>query len=200
MPQECVKLDAGGHVGHMGEILPVYGYYGTQQVAAARILEEGFQASENKYDWLGGGVYFWQDAPTRAWRWAEEHHRDTAAVVQATIHLDDCMDLLDMPAWTESLRQAYDAVQNTYERAGEKLRDQVVGRAHWLDCAVVNLAVKLLARQGMMIRVVRGAFREGVEIYPTSAFFTKTHVQISVIDRGLIREPQRLAPKEEIDT
>jgi len=38
----------------------------------ARLLLQGdsFHASENPYDWLGKGVYFWESDPVRAYQWA----------------------------------------------------------------------------------------------------------------------------------
>ena len=39
--------------------------------AAIEIIESGFKPSNNDYDWLGEGVYFWQDAPIRAKQWAQ---------------------------------------------------------------------------------------------------------------------------------
>ena len=54
-----------------------------------------FQLSRNDYDWLGDGVYFFQDGLLRAWQWARERHGDEAAVIGAEIRLVDCMDLLD---------------------------------------------------------------------------------------------------------
>jgi hypothetical protein len=48
----------------------VYGYHGTSRTKAANILKQGFLASDNDYDWLGTGIYFFQDAPIRATQWA----------------------------------------------------------------------------------------------------------------------------------
>ena len=48
----------------------VTGYHGTRKDAAERILAEGFKKSENDWEWLGHGVYFWQDGPARAKEWA----------------------------------------------------------------------------------------------------------------------------------
>src|SRR5579863_9508112 len=49
----------------------VVGYHGTSATHAEVIVREGlFQPSENDYDWLGHGIYFWEEAPCRAWRWA----------------------------------------------------------------------------------------------------------------------------------
>jgi hypothetical protein len=34
---------------------------------ARKIVVSGFRISSNDWDWLGDGVYFFQDAPLRAW-------------------------------------------------------------------------------------------------------------------------------------
>ena len=69
----------------------------------ADIIErEGFRLSQNDYDWLGDGVYFFQDGLFRAWQWARDRHGDDAAVIGADIRLVDCMDLLGV-SWNEVL-------------------------------------------------------------------------------------------------
>jgi hypothetical protein len=44
----------------MDKTLIVHGYHGTSQTKAANILKYGFLASDNDYDWLGTGIYFFQ--------------------------------------------------------------------------------------------------------------------------------------------
>ncbi|MGB5637309.1 MAG: hypothetical protein WBM44_25005 [Waterburya sp.] len=58
------------------EPLEVYGYHGTSLSAAQKIIEQGFNFSINDYDWLGTGVYFFQDAPLRASSWASFRYPD----------------------------------------------------------------------------------------------------------------------------
>jgi hypothetical protein len=56
------------------------------------------KVSENDYDWLGTGIYFWEFGPDRAMAWAEELHgrypkRVTKpAVLGAVIQLGTCLD------------------------------------------------------------------------------------------------------------
>lgn len=51
-------------------------YHGCDASVAKRILEDDtFKKSQNKYDWLGEGVYFWEYGADRARRWATEHTR-----------------------------------------------------------------------------------------------------------------------------
>jgi hypothetical protein len=49
------------------------GYYGCDRNLAGRIVvgETELKPSENAWDWLGHGIYFWEDSPARALRWAE---------------------------------------------------------------------------------------------------------------------------------
>jgi hypothetical protein len=55
----------------MSETIWVYGYHDTNVERASAIVEAGFKPSNNEYDWLGRGIYLWQDAPKRAWQWAQ---------------------------------------------------------------------------------------------------------------------------------
>ncbi|HVC32111.1 MAG TPA: hypothetical protein VNL16_01240 [Chloroflexota bacterium] len=122
------------------------GYHGTSATAAASILRDGYRFSRNEYDWLGDGVYFWQDAPQRAWQWAKEHHGPNAAVIRSLIRLDDCMDLLDIH-WTRVLTDVYDSFLSQMKRANLPLPRQTRA-AHRLDRAVINYAVGILSAQG----------------------------------------------------
>ena len=67
--------------------IEVYGYHGTSQTKAASILENGFLASDNDYDWLGTGIFFFQDAPIRAKQWAIEQHPNSAIFDLAHIQI-----------------------------------------------------------------------------------------------------------------
>src|SRR5438132_13919141 len=103
--------------------MPIRGYHGTSTEGAASILREGFRVSRNPYDWLGDGVYFWQDAPRRAWEWAAERYGERAAVVGALIRPDGCMDLLDI-YWSRTLTDTYNAYLSQTKRAGLQLPRQ----------------------------------------------------------------------------
>src|SRR5712691_7761740 len=120
----------------MSAIVPVTGFHGTSAASAERIMNSGFTISRNEWDWLGDGVYFFQDAPIRAWRWAREHYSDSAAVVGAEIRLEDCMDLLDV-RWSSVLAETYDRFVEKMKESRVPLPRQTSG-AHRLDRAVIN--------------------------------------------------------------
>ena len=144
------------------------------------ILESGFQLSQNPYDWLGDGVYFFQDASERAWEWARESYGEEAAVIGAEIRLVECLDLLDIK-WTKVIAEAYNQFLDHYKRSGLNLPRQTSG-AHRLDREVINYAVGVWAEKGIIFRCVRASFSEGHPVYPDSALHQRSHVQIAVRD------------------
>lgn len=155
------------------------GYHGTSAEAAQAIMLEGFKLSRNRYDWLGDGVYFFQDGHARARTWAQERWPD-AAVTEVGIELEDCLDLLD-PAWFEVISNAFDAVVAAYAARGQPLPRQH-GLVHGMDRVVINYACTLLEQEGMRVASVRGAFQEGRPAFPGSALTCLAHVQIAVRD------------------
>ena len=173
----------------MADPIRLRGYHGTSIEVADAILREGFRLSRNEPDWLGDGVYFFLNAPGRAWDWARDRHGSNAAVIGSTIRLEDCMNLLE-PQWSSVLAEAYDSFLKQLKRAKSPLPVQTSG-AHRLDRAVINYTVGILAEQGIKIRVVQEAFREGKPIYPNSALFNLSHVQIAVRDTSLIERSWR---------
>jgi hypothetical protein len=55
----------------------VIGYHGCDLRVARKVLsgKDDFRPSENAWDWLGHGVYFWEDSRLRAEQWAQEESR-----------------------------------------------------------------------------------------------------------------------------
>src|SRR5438477_2600821 len=81
----------------------VTGYHGCDAAVAAKVLAGRVQLnpSNNPYDWLGQGIYFWEHGPQRAREWASEQANLSGAkikepsVLGARINLGECLDLLD---------------------------------------------------------------------------------------------------------
>jgi hypothetical protein len=172
----------------------IEGFHGTTLVAAESIVRNGFKHSEKDYDWLGDGVYFWQDGPYRAreWalKWAVRHYGGEAAVVGAKVNLErsTLMDLIDIQ-WWDRLRTFYEKYLEYCTRTGKGIPKQEADRlsgAHRLDRAVVNYAIDFCRKMGDSITAVRAAFIEGKLVYPSSAFYDRAHVQIAVREGGLI--------------
>lgn len=172
----------------------VYGYHGCSVATAEGLLGGGvpFKISENAYDWLGAGVYFWEYGLDRAWRWAKEFHADEPAVVGAHIQLGDCFDLLDT-RFTDILKELAPIYAESINASGVSLPKNKGKqlKMRYLDCAVVNWSLKFLASQGQNYQSVRCAFLEGAPVYDDGAgakseIFLETHIQIAIRDQSCI--------------
>jgi hypothetical protein len=158
------------------------------------VLSEGFKVSKNSYDWLGDGVYFWQDAPRRAAEWARSLHGGDIAVIGASIEPREFINLLDTD-WMGWLAEVHDQYVTEQKSAGNPLPIQV-GGAHRLDRAVINFGVEILEADGIKVGGVIGAFSEGRPVFPNSTLFDLGHVQIAVRDLSLITDCRILSDNE----
>jgi hypothetical protein len=172
----------------MDNSLTIYGYHGTSQARAANILKHGFLASDNDYDWLGTGIYFFQDAPIRAKQWATKQHPNDPAVLRAVIDLDNCIDLFDI-GWQPLLKSLYNPFVEQWRTTNQPLprQDPDRSKAHRLDCSFLNYSIELLSRQDLLIESVRAAFMEGERLFPDSAIFDLAHIQIAIRNPSLIK-------------
>jgi len=179
----------------------VLGYHGCD-VAIAEALLQGkpFEQSANDYDWLGPGVYFWENNPQRGLDFAIETSLrkksaiKTPAVVGAIIELGLCLDMTTLGA-IAMVKAAYDSLKETFEKAGKELpKNGADLRLRRLDCAVVRRLHSILEQEDTSLDTVRGVFIEGSPIYPNSGFNTKTHTQIAVRNlesiKGVFRVPE----------
>jgi hypothetical protein len=172
----------------------VDGYHGTSRSRADKIIAEGFQPSMNGYDWLGTGVYFWQDAPNHALHWARKMYQQEPVVIKSRLRLDNtCLDLLDMADidnpdfWMDS----YNRFTQMYRKTGKSLPIQnpdIAGK-RYLDCAFFDYIRTEIEQdnESESIGSIRSAFVEGNRIFPNSAIHDKTHIQIAIINLDLIK-------------
>lgn len=178
------------------------GYHGCDAAVARRLLNgSAFRKSQNDYDWLGHGIYFWEANPRRGLQWARRLAKKPGSkikkpdVIGAVIDLRQCLDLTTT-AGIEQVRIAYGRLAAMTEVAGAPLpKNSADLLARRLDCAVINTLHDARAVEGLNpIDTVRGVFIEGEEAFPSSGFMTQTHVQICVCNsdciRGVFRVPR----------
>ncbi len=86
----------------------VLGFHGCKQDTYDKVISNGetLKESDNKYDWLGHGIYFWEQNYQRAYEWAINKYGDNAAVIGAVIDLGYCLNLTDS-ASADILREGY---------------------------------------------------------------------------------------------
>lgn len=169
----------------------VLGYHGCDRSIMNDILtgKSGLQASRNYYDWLGNGVYFWEDSFQGAFQWAHQSERVAhPAVIGAVINLGHCLNLLDVEH-LETVKIAYQTLQRTSAQAeilmpvnrGKTFKDRK------LDCAVIETLHGMREDESLEpYQTVRGFFVEGEPLYKGAGLRNQDHIQLCVRDTACI--------------
>lgn len=84
----------------------VLGYHGCDREVGEAVLagKTGLRASENDWDWLGTGIYFWENSASRALKranFAKAHPELLRAVVKEPFVVGAVIDLGKMHPLTE---------------------------------------------------------------------------------------------------
>jgi len=180
----------------------ILGFHGCDKSIRDKVVNEsGFmlKKSENDYDWLGHGIYFWENNHERALHFAEEL-RDNPnssvtepAVLGAVIDLGECLDLLDSK-FLKEIKISYDLLCDSYEKFDlelpKNIKSKITGEllARKLDCAVIQATHTLnYEANGKQYDSVRGVFFEGEDLYENAGFKQKNHIQIAIRNQDCIK-------------
>ena len=178
----------------------VFGYHGCDRKVGERILagQADLQPSENDYDWLGPGVYFWEANPERAYQFAVEKSKRKQGIVEpyvlgAVIDLGYCLDLTTKDS-LDDLRDAHQSLMASLQSDGAAPpRNGPQPWMRFLDCAVIRRFHAILEdSDSAAADTVRGVFQKGEPIYFGSAFREKTHIQIAVVNADCIKAKFRV--------
>lgn len=170
----------------------ILGFHGTDESIVNSVLKgkTELEPSYNNYDWLGHGIYFWDNSPSRALEWANELSRrkdskiKKPAVIGAVIDLGYCLDLLDYKNLSV-LKSAYSILETTLTSANTDLPvnkgNSIDLLQRELDCAVIEtLHTSLATTSQLEYDSVRGVFWEGDPLYANAGFREKDHIQICI--------------------
>ena len=182
----------------------VIGFHGCDRATFREVVCEGgsLNPSMNNYDWLGSGIYFWEQNYERALKWAEEQASrgriETPAVIGAVIDLGYCLNLTDSH-YIGLLKNEYQIMKEEFElldlempKNTGKTEDLLLRK---LDCAAIEHLHDRMRRRRMdgtsegdePFDSARGLFSEGKRIYPNAGIREKTHVQICVRNPNCIK-------------
>lgn len=173
----------------------VLGFHGCHKDTYKNVITKcgSLKASTNTYDWLGNGIYFWENNYTRASEWASDRYGNDGAVIGAVIDLGYCLNLTDY-ASSFVLKEGYNILKfqcelnNTEIPKNKKPANTNDLLLRDLDCAVIQQIHDVNRKLGRdAYDSVRGIFTEGEPVYPGAGIFEKTHVQICVCNPNCIK-------------
>ena len=149
----------------MYSTLPAFilGFHGCDKTVGEKIIAgaENMKHSQNDYDWLGHGAYFWENNPARALEYAKllknKPHRQrniikTPFVVGAIIDLGHCFNLLETDS-LNYLKNGYEVLKQSQPNEMPKNKapfgtgDLLL---HELDCAVIEILILKSRKENMI--------------------------------------------------
>jgi hypothetical protein len=177
------------------------GFHGCDQSVVDKVIagKETLLASTNDYDWLGSGIYFWENNEERAMEWAVELSKRPGssvkqpAVIGAIIDLGYCFDLTDT-AYLKELKKSYDFALEFSRISGIPLPvNKTLGNStdlllRKLDCYIIQTTHRINREANKRAYdSVRGVFWEGKPLYPNAGFAEKNHIQICICNPNCIK-------------
>jgi len=184
----------------------IIGFHGCDRKVRDNIVTQkskNLKPSENLYDWLGNGVYFWENNYDRALKYAKDIKKnpykstsivENPSVLGAVIDLGYCMDLLDS-SYLELLKHGYKLLTETNKKHGLEIpQNKPIGKdgdllLRHLDCAVIETIHQFNEdnKERQEFDSVRGVFFEGDDLYENAGFKDKNHIQIAIRNPNCIK-------------
>ncbi len=175
------------------------GFHGTDEKIVEAVLtgQKDLKPSANSYDWLGNGIYFWDNSPSRALAWATELKKqkessiEKPAVIGAILDLGYCLDLLDYKNLA-LLKMGHDLLKTSFRESLSRLPSNSGASEDLpqrdLDCAVIETLHESLEKSGNEpFDSTRGVFWEGKTLFPKAGFREKNHIQICIRNLNCIK-------------
>lgn len=156
---------------------------------------DNLRPSSNDWDWLGDGIYFWEQNPDRALTYSKEcadGKQKNKIPIKVPFVLGCLVDLKHCLNLTESasigwLKQGYQDYVSLCNRAGIAIPTNKKANRK-LDCAVIRYIHTVNEQQRLRpYDSVRAAFPEGNEVYRGCEIREHTHIQITVRNEDCIK-------------
>jgi len=199
----------------------VIGFHGCDLEVRNKLVNnpDNIEISKKPYDWLGHGLYFWENNYTRALEWAQNKKDrgkiEQPAVLGAVLQLGYCCDFLDSK-FIKLIKKHYDLMTENYKSTGNPLpenidrpddtnHDKLIRK---LDCAVIeSMHQNILKQYNKNIEAnkfseinvfdsTRGVFTEGGPAFAGAGLLEKSHIQICIRNMNCIKG--FFIPREEV--
>ncbi|MDN3583681.1 hypothetical protein [Mucilaginibacter flavus] len=188
------------------------GFHGCDVSVANKLINQpdDIKISTEDYDWLGHGLYFWENNAVRAMEWAQQKKSRgkiaNPTVIGAVIQLGQCCDFLDSK-FIRMIQYYYSIMEEEYKNAGMKLPENIDHvkdlnkdkLLRILDCKTIEfmhskIGTQIeedLAKKGYSgfkkFDSTRGVFTEGGAAFPGAGIMEKSHIQICVRNFNCIK-------------
>jgi hypothetical protein len=175
----------------------VTGFYSCDRELGLEVLTGKIELkpSVNSWDWLGSGIYFWEQNPIRALEYAQEcadgiqfnnGNIKNPFVLGANIELGNCLNLVESQSLSILTEAYHGLVKLNNEAELEMPKNNGNNRA--LDCAVIKyIHQSNIENCKKAYDTIRCSFDEGGEVYPGATFTSRHHIQICVINPDMIK-------------
>lgn len=181
----------------------IIGFHGCDESLRNDIVQGKvfLKPSTNFYDWLGHGIYFWENNQQRALDFAKNFESNTRSkkviqtpsVLGAVIDLGFCLDLLDTE-YIKFVRESHSTLLQSCKTLGlampvnRKLAGSNDLLLRNLDCAVIeNLHLQRKENALGEFDSVKGVFVEGSPLYEGAGFHEKNHIQLCIRNPNCIK-------------
>lgn len=175
----------------------VLGFHGTEESVVQEVVsskKSHLKKSAGRFEWLGHGIYFWENDPQRGLEWAETGNPKkpiaAPAVVGAIIDLGRCLDLTTRTGLDE-VKAAYELLASSYKALSRELPVNSGGIDQFkreLDCQVIQALHRYRHDNAQPpYDSVRSPFPEDTPLYTGAGFRLKNHVQIAVLNPDCIK-------------
>ncbi len=175
----------------------VIGFHSCDLDFGLRLLngQDELQPSDNLWDWLGPGSYFWEQDPARALEYAtatatgiqkNKEAAKTPFVIGAIIELGNCLNLVESTS-LDILSASYIGLKKVMDALGEPMPVNK-GKNRALDCAVIKYIHQANKKSEILpYDTIRCAFPEGEESYPGAMITSRLHIQFCVCNPNSIK-------------
>ena len=187
----------------------ITGFHSCDRELGMRLLNgsDELRPSDNPWDWLGPGIYFWEQNPQRALAYAVDGAEKlqkfsgkikTPFVIGAIVELGNCLNLIE-PNSINIVKEAHGRLLKTIENSSEALPVNK-GANRQLDCAVIKFLHESIKKLGLpAYDTIRSPFQEGGPIYEGANFTDRLHIEICVRDPSMIKGYFLPRPVEEFN-
>ena len=190
----------------------IIGFHGCDASTTKKLLNNPnkIEISDKPYDWLGHGIYFWENNYRRALNWAKDKEKkgeiEKASVIGAALTLDYCLDLVDSE-FIDTISAYYKVMKDDFELNNKDLpknadvkrdehKDLLIRE---LDCAVIEYMHQKIEEEYTadiktkgfsdfkIFDSARGVFTEGGSAFPGAGIQKKSHIQICIRNMKCIK-------------